>query len=144
MKITSLQSSEVSDFLTLLQANQLPIEDLEAEKMSDFFTLKDSNGKLLGGIGLEKHKQYGLLRSLVVESSARNQQGGQKLVNQTLELAQNQGLKAIYLLTTTAKDYFLKLDFKVVNRENVPAEIQTTSEFSSVCPSTATVMVKIL
>ncbi len=51
-------------------------------------------------------------------------------------------MNCLYLLTTTAKDFFNKEGYIVVNRDEVPEPIKNSSEFSSVCPSTAIVMKK--
>ena len=54
--------------------------------------------------------------------------------------AEQAGLEAVYLLTTTAAGYFPKLGFVPVERAAVPEEIRASGEFSSVCPSSAVVM----
>ena len=51
-------------------------------------------------------------------------------------------MPSIYLLTTTAERYFPKFGFEPVARADVPATVQTSIEFTSACPSSATVMRK--
>jgi len=51
---------------------------------------------------------------------------------------------AIYLLTETAKPYFEKRSYTIVERDNTPDVIRRSSEFSHVCPVTAVVMKKTL
>ena len=51
---------------------------------------------------------------------------------------------ALYLLTTTAERYFPKFRFEPIGRTDVATTVQTSLEFSSACPSSATVMRKSL
>lgn len=49
---------------------------------------------------------------------------------------------SIHLLTTTAADFFESRGFRRISKEQAPLEIRATREFSSLCPSTAVLMVK--
>jgi len=44
------------------------------------------------------------------------------------------------LLTTTADGFFQKQGWKVIHRNEVPEKIKTSTEFASICPSTAICM----
>ncbi len=55
-------------------------------------------------------------------------------------LAQQKGIQALYLITTTAAPFFEKRGFAKVDRSAVPVAIQRTTQFSALCPSSATVM----
>jgi len=50
----------------------------------------------------------------------------------------------LYLLTTTAEAYFERLSFKPVERQAAPPEVQATREYSALCPSSSSLMVKTL
>jgi amino-acid N-acetyltransferase len=50
------------------------------------------------------------------------------------------GVSTAYLLTTTADEFFADLGFEEIPRETVPPSIQTTTEFSDLCPETAVCM----
>jgi amino-acid N-acetyltransferase len=56
--------------------------------------------------------------------------------------ADRQGIKTLYLLTTTAEGFFLKRGFLRIEREGVPAEIRSTEEFKSLCLATALCMAR--
>jgi len=127
---------------TLLKQAELPSEDF-AQHLHNFLTATQ-NGSLAGAVGLEIYEESGLLRSLVVEASYRGQGLGIELCEQIFAYAQSQGIKELYLLTTTAADYFPKLGFSLIDRDCVPPAIRTTAEFTSICPSTAVCMVKML
>jgi amino-acid N-acetyltransferase len=126
--------------IALLQSQQLPVEDLPS-LLSDFFVAQ-KDGKLIGLIGMEQYGEYGLLRSMVVHPDFRNQQIATDLVAALEQRATAAGIKALYLLTETAAAYFSKKGFSPVQRETVPDAIKVSSEFSHVCPVSATVMVK--
>src|SRR5687768_1229457 len=124
----------------LLLAEKLPVQDLP-QQLPHFF-IAVNNGTVIGGIGLEAHGNFGLLRSLVVDKAWRNQHIADKLVQRLQEEARQLDLQALYLLTETAAHYFEKKGFVTVSRTEVPAALLQSSEFSNVCPVSATVMKK--
>ncbi|NJL87375.1 MAG: hypothetical protein HC886_17575 [Leptolyngbyaceae cyanobacterium SM1_1_3] len=69
---------------------------------------------------------------------------GRQLVEEIETYAQYQGVKTLFLLTTTASDYFQKLGYHRCDRQQVPAEIANTSEFQHLCPDSAACLVKSL
>lgn len=100
-------------------------------------------GKSIVGVaGLEVYGAYGLLRSVAIDVEYRAQGLGRHLVEERVWAAGRSGLHRVYLLTTTAGDYFRELGFAAVPRESAPAVIQASKEFASVCPSSALLMVK--
>jgi N-acetylglutamate synthase-like GNAT family acetyltransferase len=65
---------------------------------------------------------------------------GTALVEDRIGWARGRGLTALYLLTTTARDYFPRFGFEVVTRDAGPAEIAASEEWRSACPASATAM----
>jgi len=124
----------------LLLEVDLPHEDVSNH--IHHFLLAKSNDALIGVVGLEVLGEFGLLRSLAVVSSHRGKGIGKMLYERILAYAHLQGIKELYLLTTTAEGFFSKLGYSKVERNNIPKPIQTTEEFHSLCPSTAVCMVK--
>jgi amino-acid N-acetyltransferase len=61
-----------------------------------------------------------------------------------IRLARDLQVPAIYLLTTTAERYFPRFGFERIERADVPPTVQTSIEFTSACPASATVMRKSL
>jgi len=47
---------------------------------------------------------------------------------------------AIYLLTTTAEQFFPRFGFVAVDRQSMPRSIQGSIEFQSACPASAIAM----
>jgi amino-acid N-acetyltransferase len=54
--------------------------------------------------------------------------------------AEARGIRALYLLTTTAERYFPGFGFREIARDEVPTDVRETAEFQSACPASATVM----
>jgi len=133
---------KVSELLTLLQKSNLPVNDI-GEKV-ELFSL-EYNEEIIGTAGLEIDGQIGLLRSVSVLESQKGKGYGHLIVQNLETYAQTQNIKELYLLTTTAKDFFeKKCNYDVVERVNVPTEIQNSQQFALVCPASAVVMKKSL
>lgn len=137
-KIRSAASYDSDAIVSLLGKNKLPIEDID-KNLSHFFVATIRN-QIVGVIGLEQYADYGLLRSMVIDSSYRKNGIASKLITHLFQHAQSVGLKEMYLLTETAKDYFEKKSFQIIQRNEVPSAVQQSAEFSHVCPASATVM----
>jgi len=139
----SIQPAATSDYQAvceLLSKHKLPIEDINKE-LSHFFIVKPHELPV-GVIGMEKYGEFGLLRSMVTDPAFRNNGIASALVAALINYGKSLGLKELYLLTETAEDYFAKRGFQKINRDQVPATIKQSSEFSHLCPSTAVVMKK--
>lgn len=122
----------------LLTSNHLPIDGV-AEALCGFL-VAESNGHVVGTVGMEYCGDYGLLRSTAVTAEWRSRGIARRLVERIVAEAEQRGLHALYLLTTTAETYFPTFGFQATTRAMVPAEIQTTGEFQGACPESATVM----
>ena len=130
----------------LLESSDLPTDDLDAAYPSLFVCVGGSergeSERRIGVAGLEVNGNAGLLRSVAVEESARGQGYGNSICEKLLGRARNRNLDAVYLLTTTAADFFADRGFEAVERETVPEAIRNTGEFSDICPTSATCMKK--
>jgi amino-acid N-acetyltransferase len=84
----------------------------------------------------------GLLRSVVVEQSVRGNGYGTALCAALERRARAEGVETLYLLTTTADDFFAARGFTEIERSDAPAGIRRTTEFADLCPATATCMKK--
>jgi amino-acid N-acetyltransferase len=104
------------------------------------FVVAEAHGDIVGVVGLEVCCDHGLLRSTAVEPSYRDRGLGRALVERIIAEAEARGIHALYLLTTTAERYFPSFGFVATTRDAVPPPIRETVEFTSACPSSATVM----
>jgi amino-acid N-acetyltransferase len=129
--------------MNLLAACSLPNADITQKKLEHFFGC--GTEKNPGGIvGVELYGEVALLRSLAVKEGVRGQGCGKRLVQEAEQHAARSGAKRLYLLTTTAEKFFAALGYSVVDRAAVPDAIRATTEFSSLCSDSASVMQKAL
>ena len=137
-KIVSSEN-EFEAFREAVKSAGLPHQDLNYQNQV-LISYYDKD-KIIGTGGLEVLERSALLRSVSVSPEHRSQHIGKQITADMLNHARNSNLDSIYLLTETAKNYFQKLGFQEVSREQVPQEIKSTTEFAQVCPTTATCMV---
>ncbi|HEX6192882.1 MAG TPA: arsenic resistance N-acetyltransferase ArsN2 [Chitinophagaceae bacterium] len=128
-----------SQAIDLLIANNLPVSDLDKSKPLYVLVIDE---QVAATAGLELFEKTALLRSVSVKKDMQGQGLGKTIAREMEEIAKKKGVDTFYLLTTTAKDFFEKNGYIVIDRNEVPDTIRSSSEFSSVCPSTATVMKK--
>jgi amino-acid N-acetyltransferase len=125
----------------LLTDCKLPTRDLTDQHFQHFFGCGQEENPA-GVVGVEVLGTVGLLRSLAVAESARGRGCGKRLVQEAELYATRQGVQELYLLTTTAHRLFESLGYAEVARDTAPSAIKATSEFSSICPGSATLMRK--
>jgi amino-acid N-acetyltransferase len=138
MRVRGAAPGDLLPVLDLLRAADLPTEGVG--DAFEGFVVVEADGRVVAAAGVERHGGSGLLRSAVVDPAHRGRGAGAVLVGRLLERAQEEGLAAVYLLTTTADGWFPRFGFRSVAREDVPAAIRATEEFASLCPASATVM----
>lgn len=139
MNFSKITENSFEQAINLLKINNLPTEDIDAN-VELFGIFEDE--KLIATAGIEKYESIGLLRSVSTMSEVRGKGFGKIITAETENYALQNGISVMYLLTTTAKDFFAKDGYALVNREDVPEAIKQTKQFSSVCPSSATIMKK--
>ena len=137
--IGRLRSARLPQLEALLEANDLPTDDC-AEQAENFYGIVEQD-RLIAAGGLQPAGEYYLLRSLVVDEAWRGRGLARALTEFLLARAEKAGSPAVYLLTETAADYFARLGFESVKREQVPAAIRQTRQFASLCPQDARCMV---
>ena len=140
MRIRKAKNQDLDAVGSLLIANDLPVEGVK-ENFSSFVVAEDEDA-IVGAIGLEKFGSVALLRSAVVSNDHRGSGIGRGLVERILECAGEDGIEELFLLTTTAEDYFPRFGFALTTRSAVPAAIKTSAEFQGACPDTALVMTR--
>jgi len=127
----------------LLIESSLPISDITAQHLQHFFGC-GSGPELEGVVGLELFGEVALLRSLAVASSRRSAGLGSRLAAHAECHARDQGVQSLYLLTTTAEQFFLRRGYARIPRDEAPTAIRSTKEFSGICPTSSAFMVKYL
>jgi amino-acid N-acetyltransferase len=128
--------------IALLEGASLPTAGVELD-LADFL-IAEKEGRTAGAIGLEPYGNAALLRSAVVDSDSRGTGVGRALVERLLANAKARGVREVYLLTTTAEQYFHRNGFVSIGRDQVPASVRESVEFREACPASAVVMRKVL
>jgi amino-acid N-acetyltransferase len=95
---------------------------------------------VIGAEGIEPHGSSGLLRSAVVDDRYRGKGVGDLLTRDRLSWAEARGLDEVWLLTTTAADYFPRFGFATADRAAAPPALQQSIEFREACPASAVAM----
>jgi N-acetylglutamate synthase-like GNAT family acetyltransferase len=139
--------TDVPALQDLLERSDLPTAGVEQllSGHADAFVVAETNDaspRVIGAAGVEGSGPAALLRSVVVDASLHGRGIGRELVERATERAISSGVTTLYLLTTTAAPYFSRLGYQPIERAAVPSAIASTHEFTTACPSTATVMVK--
>lgn len=137
----TIRPSGTYDVLRLaLDAANLPTDDIDLAGRT-FFELSDDQGPI-GFVGLEGDGADRLLRSLVVLPSRKRQGHGGLLVAHVEAAAKRDGVERVHLLTTTVADFFRARGYRDAERADAPDAIRATAQFSSLCPGSATYLVK--
>ncbi|PJZ53102.1 GNAT family N-acetyltransferase [Leptospira adleri] len=127
--------------LDLPQDKGLPVEDLKNQDLNLFIGFGNES-ELKAAIGLELPGKFALLRSLAVVEDFQKKGLGTQPVRRIEDLARLLPIETLFLLTTTAKEFFLKLGYREVERDSLPEEIKRTEEFVSLCPASSSILEK--
>lgn len=119
----------------LLAASSLPVEDIAVDTID--FLVAELDGALLGVVAVQACGDIGLLRSLTVDANGRGRGLGRALVECAEAHARARGLLRLVLLTETAAAFFSRRGYVPAERGDMPAQIQSTAQFRSLCPATA-------
>ncbi len=136
--LKNASQAQAPDLIDFLQIFNLPTSDLPADLSG--FTVAFDGEQIVGSAGMELMGENGLLRSVAVADTHRNQNLGHRLFAAALDYARLHDVQEVYLITNTAEGYFEKNGFQQVERSSAPDEITQTQQFAALCPSTAVVM----
>jgi amino-acid N-acetyltransferase len=117
---------------------KLPLEGV-AEHFGSFFVVEE-DGRIVGAAGLEWYGDVALLRSVVVGPNERGTGLGALLARRAIDEARGRRARALYLLTTTAADFFPRFGFERIARAEPPSALDASRELQGTCPATAVAM----
>jgi protein-tyrosine-phosphatase/N-acetylglutamate synthase-like GNAT family acetyltransferase len=132
--------AELPAIEALVAASGLP-PSVVAEHFPSAYVVARRGGKVVGVAALELHDDVALLRTVALEPSERGKGTGLALVADRLAAAWKSHVDRVFLLTTTAPEFFRRFGFAEIDRTLAPASLQASSEFAALCPSNATCMV---
>ena len=138
MRVERAVPSDLPGVEALLAAAGLPLEGA-SEAFATGVVARDG-GMILGAAAVEPYGRAGLLRSVVVAEARRGTGLGRRLVLAAEALARDEGIEELYLLTETASDWFPRLGYEVVDREEARAAVGESVEFTMVCATTGVPM----
>ena len=125
----------------LLREAGLPVDDLVAPVGVQLSGVFDGDA-LVGVVGLERAGDDALLRSLAIAPDRRGTGLARALVASAEREAATQGVRCLYLLTTTAAEFFERLGYRRIARSDAPPAIAATPQFAALCPASSTCMAK--
>jgi amino-acid N-acetyltransferase len=139
--IERARPEDMEEVYALLRRSDLPVEGLEEHASHTLVARGGTHaGEVLGSAALEMYGRYALLRSVAVDERLRGQGIGQRLTRAALDLARHESVKHVYLLTETAAGFFPRFGFAPVAREDVPAPVHQSLEFTTLCPASSLIM----
>jgi amino-acid N-acetyltransferase len=141
MNIVPASQNSFSAAIELLKKNNLPTEDINPG--TQLFVVEDGD-EVIATVAVEYDYNDALLRSLSVSEDKRSSGIGAELVDFIEDYVSKQGVRTIYILTTTAANFFSRRGYTLIDRSNVPQFIKDTKEYSVICASSSTLMRKVL
>ncbi len=147
--MNEIRAAKEDDFAAvrgLLANSALVYEDLTPASLGTFAVIPTGGDvpALTAVAGLETFQgsREGLLRSVTVSPALRGRGLGASLVAAVEAKARMLGLRRLWLLTTTAPDFFRRLGYADSKRAEAPEAVQQSSEFKSLCPTSAVCLSK--
>ena len=138
LTMRSARASDWPHIAALLQSHRLPLDG--AREHLAQFCLAVCGDNIVGCAGMEVYGHEALLRSVAVQPDQQGIGVGQRLVSHLMAAAKHQHVTALYLLTTSAADYFARLGFQRLSAQQAPAALKQSLEFQGACPSSAVLM----
>lgn len=132
-------AADLDAALALLREAELPTEGV-ADHFEQGYAIIEQNDRIIALAGIERYGEDGLLRSVAVAAPYRGCGLGVSMVQDRLRWARERRIRDLYLLTTTAADFFERLGFARVERASAPVQMQQAPEFAYICGSTSTTM----
>lgn len=140
MVIESATPNDLPAVQALLASHNLPLDEV-ASHVQTMVVAREA-GRVVGVAALELYAGGALLRSVAVDAAVQGQRVGHQLTEAALDLARERSVDAVFLLTTTAENFFPRFGFEPIPRADVPEAVQASVEFRAACPASATVMRK--
>jgi amino-acid N-acetyltransferase len=137
--IRTANDGDLEPVESALRDADLPLDGFR-DHFGDGYAVAEAEGQLIGVEGVEVYGADGLLRSAAVVPTWRGRGVGDALTRNRISWAKERGLRSLYLLTTTAGDYFPRFGFTRAERDAAPDGIRQSKEFAEACPATALFM----
>ena len=134
---------DIAETIPLLSACGLPTADLLESSSATLFGVRiESN--LVATAGIELFGQTALLRSVATLPAQRGKGLAALLITHAEHKAKQGGAASMALLTTASSSIFARHGYLPIERRDAPEAIKATQQFESLCPASATLMLKVL
>jgi|SRR5258708_5191168 len=141
-QLRTARSEDTESIRVLLENNGLPTSDLISSTPQ--FIVACEGETIVAAGALQRFGSSALLRSVAVDPDRRGKGLGRILVEDLERIARAARIKQLILLTQTAKRFFEHQGYRVIERHEVPPDVQGSEEFRSLCPASAACMAKTL
>lgn len=140
IRIRGARPEDLNNVTALLtEAGLVPL-DGSAQFGPQYAVAEGPEGTIVGVAGYERYETDILLRSVAVSESHRSAGLGAQLTADRLSHAKQGGCSTAYLLTDTARGYWERHGFSVIERGAAPVPITRSVEWSHACPASAIAM----
>jgi len=136
-KIRTAVEADFPVITKLLADNELTSSGVQ-ENLSNFL-VADHEG-IIGVIGLEFAGKAVMLRSMVIRHELRKHGIATALVNRSLAISRQSGIKEAYLLTNTAEQFAARWGFYKIQRSEIPDALMKGSALHNFCPASSICM----
>jgi amino-acid N-acetyltransferase len=144
VSIRPAESGDRTAIGELLSASKLVPLDETAQFGPQYAVAVNGDGILVGVAGYERYGTDILLRSVAVWGPWRSTGIGARLTADRIAHVKALGCGAAYLLTDTARGYWERHGFSMIDRQAAPEPITRSHEWSAACPVSATAMFRSL
>ena len=128
MHIARARDEDFQAICALLQAQKLPLDGL-SDHQALLLVLRSETGSVVGCAGLEYYADDALIRSVALDPAYQGLRLGRRLIEALEAQALHDGVRALYLLTHTARPFFQHLGYADIPRANIPEPVQASTEF---------------
>ncbi|GIZ51885.1 GNAT family N-acetyltransferase [Noviherbaspirillum aridicola] len=131
-----LEPDEVRPLQVMLASCNMPSSDVTSKNFKDFLVArKGSDGKtMLACVGMERYGDSALVKTLAVEPSVRGQGWAKQMLGLVEERARREGIRAAYVVTNEAIDFFTARGYERIVPTDVPEELRNTRVFAVIPP----------
>jgi len=123
---------------TLLISSGLPPDGIEDHLSS--MVIAEREGEIIATAALEIYGESALLRSVAVDAREQGTGLGRKITAEAIGVARHLNVIRVFLLTETAREFFPKFGFRIVDRAAIPDLVKSSLEFTTLCPDSALAM----
>jgi amino-acid N-acetyltransferase len=134
------RAADIESVRRLLDACKLAPNAFDRQFEEGFVIGVDERDRIVGAAGIEVYGDAGLLRSAAVLPELRGAGIGKRLTEDRIVWARARGLRTVYLLTETAAEYWPRFGFARIGRDQAPAAVAASVEWSGGCPAGAIAM----